>query len=75
MLIPKKEKRAKVPNHKLISHYNVFYKFISKLFVNKLHMLLPNIICPFQSACVPSRDINNNILIIHESLKTFLNLK
>lgn len=46
----------------LISLLNVSLKIITKVFVNRIFLLLDDIISPNQSSFLPGRDTNNNVL-------------
>ena len=50
------------------------YKVISKIFVNRLRLVLDNLISPFQTAFVPRRSIHDNILLKYEIIHKFRNL-
>lgn len=47
---------------------NFNYKIISKILVNRLKLILPSLITPFQSVFISGRLIHNNILIANEVL-------
>ena len=53
----------------------MLHKIIAKILVNQLRPLLNKIVSPLQSAFIPSRSIYANILISHEIMHKFKNLK
>lgn len=63
----------KVPNPESTSQYipislcNNSYKIISKILANRLKAILPNIISYHQNAFIRNRQIQYNILIVHEA--------
>ncbi|KAM5583543.1 hypothetical protein ABKV19_003435 [Rosa sericea] len=70
----------KVPNPERTSHFrpislcNNSYKILSKILANRLKQILPILISPNQNAFVPGRQIQENILLAHESYH-YLKLK
>ena len=74
-LIPKSNTPIQTSHYRPISLCSMIYKIISKILVNKMRPLLDHLISPFQSAFVPSRSIHDNILLTHEIMHKFKNLK
>ena len=66
VLIPKVANPEKVTEFRPISLCNVIYKVVAKCLVNRLRLLLDEIISPNQSAFVPGRLITDNALLAFE---------
>ena len=55
VLIPKSSIPTKLNNYRPISLYNVSYKLVTEVIVNRLKDILPGLISPTQSSFVPKR--------------------
>ena len=74
-LIPKTNSPTITSHYRHISLCSTIYKIISKILVNRMRPLLDRIISAFQSAFVPGGYIHDNILLTHEIMHKFKNLK
>ncbi|KAM1655328.1 hypothetical protein ACFX2K_007610 [Malus domestica] len=54
---------------------NVIYKVIAKVLTNRLKMVMPKVICGNQSAFVAGKQIQDNILVVHELIHSLLHKK
>ncbi|XP_010694927.2 uncharacterized protein LOC104907665 [Beta vulgaris subsp. vulgaris] len=66
VLLPKCPNPKDVTQFRPISLCNTIYKCDSKCLVNRLRPLLPDLITEYQSAFIPGRHMDDNILISHE---------
>jgi hypothetical protein len=65
-LIPKKLGASTENQFRPISLCNIIYKIIFKILANRFKGLLHHFISPFQSTFVPSRNIQDNTILVHE---------
>ncbi|GJT10088.1 zinc finger, CCHC-type containing protein [Tanacetum coccineum] len=70
-LIPKVSTPSKVSEFRPITSCNVIYKCISKILTNRIKRGLDKIVHINQSACIPGRHIQDNILIAQELLRGY----
>ena len=66
LLIPKVASPETVSHFHPISLCNFIYKIILKTMANRLKLFMDKLISPHQSAFVPGRAIQDNIIIAHE---------
>ncbi|PKU80242.1 Putative ribonuclease H protein [Dendrobium catenatum] len=66
VLIPKSNEVNSWNEFRHISLCSVFYKLVSKILMNRLSLILPNIISPNQMGFVKGRAITDNILLAQE---------
>ena len=71
VLIPKILNPSSINHYRSISLCNTIYKVISKLLVDRLRVVIPNLVSPAQSAFIQDRWITENQLIIQEILHSF----
>ena len=70
-LIPKVPNPSTVGDFRPISCCNTIYKCIAKIIANRVQMVLPDVVSPFQSAFVAGRRISDNILLSQELLRNY----
>ncbi|KAK3198214.1 hypothetical protein Dsin_021629 [Dipteronia sinensis] len=73
ILIPKVNTLARIGEFRLISLCNVTYKLIAKVMVNRLKLILDQVITPNQSAFVLERLITDNVIVGFECLHSLRN--
>lgn len=71
-LIPKQDNAQNPDRFRPIALCNVVYKIISKVVANRLKPLLPTLVSVEQSGYVEGRQILNNIIQVHEVLRSLL---
>lgn len=68
VLIPKVSSPRNMSQLRPISLCNVVYKVIAKLLTNRIKMVMPHLISANQSTFVAGRQIQDNVLVVHEIL-------
>ncbi|BFG31061.1 hypothetical protein CerSpe_173350 [Prunus speciosa] len=66
VLIPKIPCPESVSQFRPIGLCNYLYKILSKIMANRLKPHMPNLIHHSQNACIPGRQIQDNIILAHE---------
>ena len=74
-LIPKVDNPSSLVHFRPISLCNTLYKIITKIMVNRMRPIIERIVDPVQGAFVPKRSIYDNILLAHEIMNKFHNMK
>jgi hypothetical protein len=70
-LVPKLSGSHTTNQFRPISLCNIVYKIISKILANRVKVHLHKIIYPLQLAFVPSKNIQDNTILVHELLHSF----
>lgn len=68
VLIPKVQNPVKPAQFRPISLLNVQFKIATKMIVNRLKPILPDLISPSQASFIPGRQIIDNVVIVQEVL-------
>lgn len=75
VLIPKLPNPETIKHFRPISLCNVTYKIITKIIVNRIRPLLPDLISPNQSSFILGRTTTDNVIITQEIIHTLRNKK
>ena len=66
LIFERRGDREKLKNWRPITLLNVDYKILSRCMANRLKVVIESIISPFQSCCIPGRDIADTIASIRD---------
>ena len=66
VLVPKVKSPESASQFRPISLCNFIYKIFSKVLVNRMKPIMSNIVSPTQSAFIPGRQIQDNIIVAQE---------
>ncbi|CAN6579645.1 unnamed protein product [Malus baccata var. baccata] len=72
VLIPKVKCPRNMTQYRPIALCNVIYKIFAKVLTNRLKLVMPKVIGDNQSAFVAGKQIQDNILVVHEVLHSLL---
>ncbi|KAM1548604.1 hypothetical protein ACFX1Z_009769 [Malus domestica] len=72
VLIPKVKCPKNMTQYRPIALCNVIYKILAKVLTNRLKLVMPKVISENQSAFVAGKQIQDNILVVHEILHSLL---
>ncbi|KAM1555078.1 hypothetical protein PS1_007619 [Malus domestica] len=75
VLIPKVKCPKNMTQYRPIALCNVIYKILAKVLTNRLKLVMPKVISENQSAFVAGKQIQDNILVVHEILHSLLHQK
>ncbi|KAM1376755.1 hypothetical protein PS1_038740 [Malus domestica] len=75
VLILKMKCPKNMSQYKPIALCNVIYKIIAKVLTNRLKRVMPKVIGENQSAFVARKQIQDNILVVHEALHSLIHQK
>ena len=74
-LVPKVKSPEQMSDFCPISCGNFLYKVISKTIASRLRRFIAKLVSPFQTAFIPHRSIQENIIITHEALHSLKSSK
>ncbi|CAK8535453.1 unnamed protein product [Lathyrus sativus] len=70
-LIPKSNKTCEIKDYRPIAVCTTFYKIISKILIDRLGTVLPNVVSHNQTAFVKGQNIHNHIMLATKLLKGY----
>ncbi|XP_061341450.1 uncharacterized protein LOC133287787 [Gastrolobium bilobum] len=75
VLIPKVQNPIHISQFRPISLCPVVYKIVSKIIVSRLKIIMDKVVSPAQSSFVPSRHIQDNIIVVQELDHSMRNMR
>ena len=67
-LLPKIVEAKQIEQYRLICVLNVCFKIFTKVCTNKLNRIAQTVVSPSQTAFMPSRNIMEGMVILHETI-------
>jgi hypothetical protein len=68
ILLPKCEEAVKIQQFRTICLLNVSFKIFTKILTNRLSLVAQKVIQPTQMACIPSTNIMEGVIVLHETI-------
>ena len=71
-LIPKKCNTLKIQEYRSICLLNVSFKLFTKVATNRIRSITDKVVRPTQTAFMPSRNIMEGVIILHETYMSYI---
>lgn len=75
VFIAEVNKPSRISHYRPISLYNVLFKLIAKTIVNRVKMILPELVSPNQCSFISGRHITDNIVICQALIHSLKNMQ